>query len=277
MLFAPAAVRRRLARQPRPGDPARPVRRADRRVPDRHLAIPGLPELIARYRGLQDRPGFAPVRRALLEHDVLALRLDEARGLLAKLDEADAPLRQAAEATLCFLAGENAEAIGLYRAALKELRKQAGKRKLFLEGAHGLFFLMALLRANDAALHAEIQAGIDVLPLDERPHPGGWVALQVLLWLAQGLEGKAREQITRLQDYPGRPTRSRMPASRWPRMRSIRTFSRKPATADAARFAAREGHCCRCRRGSMPKSSPMWRQRRRPTRPSWTPPRPPVA
>ena len=201
------------------------------------LAIPGLPEMIARYRGLQDRPGYAPVRRALLEHDVLALRLDEARGLLAKLDEADALLRQAAQATLCFLAGENAEAIGLYRAALKDLRKQAGKRKLFLEGAHGLFFMMALLRANDAALHAEIQAGIDVLPPDARPHPGGWVALQVLLWLAQGLEGKAREQITRLQDF--RPADPLSDACLVLAAHAVDpAFSRKRAAADAARFAA---------------------------------------
>ena len=166
-----------------------------------HLAIPGLAELIARYRKLQDGPGFAPVRRALLAHDVLALRLDAAGEALAKLDAADAPLRLAAEATLRFLAGQNARAIGLYRAALKELRKQAGKRKLFLDGAHGLFFLMALLRANDATLHAEIQAGIDVLPLDQRPHPAGWLGLQMLLWLAQGLEGKARELLDRLKDF----------------------------------------------------------------------------
>ena len=164
------------------------------------LAIPGMPDLIARYREQQNRPGFAPVRRALLEHDLLALRLNEARGLLVNLDEADAKLRQSAAATLCFLAGENAEAIKLYRAVLKEQRKQAGKRKAFLDGPHGLFFLMALLRANDATLHAEIQAGIDILPLDQRPHPAGWLALQMLLWLAQGLEGKAREQSERLKD-----------------------------------------------------------------------------
>ena len=136
-------------------------------------AIPGLPDLIARYRGQDDRPGFAQVRRTLLEHDLLTLRLDGARGLLPKLDEADAMLRQTAAATLCFLAGENAEAVSLYRAVLKERRKQAGKRKLFLEGAHGLFFLMALLRANDAAVHAEIEAGGEIFARareDADPH-----------------------------------------------------------------------------------------------------------
>ncbi len=170
---------------------------------DRNPTIPGWQALIAYYRTLQDQPGFAPVRRTLLEHDLLALRLNEARGLLAKLDPADATPRQTAEAALHFLVGENAQAIELYRGALKALRKQAGKRKLFLPGTHGLLFLMALLQANDAALHAEIQAGLDVLPLEQRPHFFGWIALQVLLWLAQGLEGKAREQIDHLRNVKG--------------------------------------------------------------------------
>jgi len=165
------------------------------------LEIPNLQPVIARYRRLQDERDFAPVRRILLEHDLLALRLDDARGLSAKLEPADAIAQQTAEAALCFLAGENARSIEAYRGALKALRKQAGKRKLFLPGAHGLLFLMALLRAGDAKLHAEIQAGIDVLPPDRRPHPGGWVALQVLLWLAQGFEGKAREQVDQLRNF----------------------------------------------------------------------------
>jgi superfamily II DNA or RNA helicase len=164
------------------------------------LEVADWQSMIARYRGLQDEPGFAPVRRTLLEHDLLTLRLDEARGLAAKLEPADAIVQQTAEAALFFLAGENARSIEVYRDALKAMRKQTGKRKLFLPGAHGLLFLMALLRAEDAKLHAEIQAGIDVLPLDRRPHPAGWVALQVLLWLAQGLEGKAREQIERFRN-----------------------------------------------------------------------------
>lgn len=159
------------------------------------LEIPGWPSVVAHYRRLRDTPGFAAVRRTLLEHDLLALRLDEARGLAAKLEPTESMAQQTAEAALCFLAGENARSIEGYRGALKALRKQSGKRKLFLPGAHGPLFLMALLRAEDATLHAEIQAGIDVLPLDRRPHSAAWVALQVLLWLAQGLEGKAREQI----------------------------------------------------------------------------------
>ncbi|MFL5256328.1 MAG: hypothetical protein ACJ8AI_26205, partial [Rhodopila sp.] len=167
------------------------------------LAIPGVPALIDRYRGRQDRPEFAPLLPVLLTQAILALRLDEARTLLARLQAGTPepnPAHQEIAATVHFLAGENAEAIDLYRAALKLRRKKAGKRKLFVDGMHGLFFLMALLRANDAAVYPEIQAGIDMLPLEDRPYRMAWTGLQTLLWLAQGLEGKAREQVRSLKD-----------------------------------------------------------------------------
>ena len=157
------------------------------------LAEPDTAALIARYRTLQDQPGFGLVRRVLLEHDVLSLRFAEARAMLPQLDEADALLRLSTEATLHFLAGENSAAIEFYRAALKQRRKQEGRRKAFLPGIHGLFFLMALLRTGNVALHGEIQAGLDTLPLAELAK-SGWIAVQMLLWLAQGLEGKAHEQ-----------------------------------------------------------------------------------
>jgi superfamily II DNA or RNA helicase len=167
------------------------------------LAIPGVPALIDRYRDRQDQPEFAPIRPALLTQAIVGLRLDEARALLSRLQaEAPAPVpaHQEIAGTLHFLAGENAAAIDLYRAALKLRRKNSGKRKLFVEGMHGLFFLMALLRANDPALYPEIQAGIDMLPRLDRPYPQAWAGLQTLLWLAQGLEGKAREQVRAMKD-----------------------------------------------------------------------------
>ncbi|CAH2602818.1 ATP-dependent helicase [Rhodovastum atsumiense] len=160
--------------------------------------IPGMVALVERYRERQDQPGLAPVRTALLAYALMALRLEEARGLLARL-QADAaepdPVHQGIAATLLFLAGDNAAALELYRAALKLRRKQTGKRKLFLDGLHGLCFGMALLRANDAALHAEIEAGINAVPLEGRPDAAAWLGLRSLLWLAQGKEGQAREQL----------------------------------------------------------------------------------
>jgi len=167
------------------------------------LEIPGWPLLLARFRQMEGAQGFRPVRRVLLQHDLLALRLDEARTLSGKLEPADSKTRQTAEAALAFLAGDNVRSIDLYRGALKALRKEAGKRKLFLPDAHGLLFVMALLRANDAKLHSEIQAAIDLLPLERRSHSVGWIALQVILCVAQGLDGKARELVERFRRVRG--------------------------------------------------------------------------
>lgn len=78
-------------------------------------------------------------------------------------------------------------------------RFRVGKRKVFLAGSNGLFFLMALLRANDAALHGEIQAGLDAVPDELTQYAGGFRALQALLWLVQGLDTKAREMLVHLR------------------------------------------------------------------------------
>jgi len=58
---------------------------------------------------------------------------------------------------------------------------------------------MALLRANDAALQAEAQAGLDAELSNPSPYARGFLALQALLWLAQGLEPKARELLGQLR------------------------------------------------------------------------------
>jgi SNF2 family DNA or RNA helicase len=49
-------------------------------------------------------------------------------------------------ATLRFLQNRNDEAIELFNAALKALKKETGKRNVSLEGLHGYFFTLALLR-----------------------------------------------------------------------------------------------------------------------------------
>ena len=158
---------------------------------------PGLPALIAHYRAQQGREGFASVGRVLLHYDVLACRLDDVRRGIAQLGDATGAVRPALEGAVAFLEGRNAAAIQRYRDALKLHRKQTGKRKVFLDGVHGLLFLMALLRANDAALQAEIQAGIDATASTGSPYAGGFGALQAMLWLVQGLEAKARELLGR--------------------------------------------------------------------------------
>jgi superfamily II DNA or RNA helicase len=160
---------------------------------------PDLPALLAHYRAQQDREGFAAVRRVLLHYDLLAGRLEDVRRELTGIEDVTGVVRQEMEGAVAFLEGRDEAALQHYRDALKLHRKQAGKRKLFLGGAHGLLFLMALLRANDARLHTEMQAGLDAALSTPSPYAGGFLAVQALLWLVQGLEAKARELLEQLR------------------------------------------------------------------------------
>jgi len=159
---------------------------------------PDLPALVAHFRAQQGREGFAGIRRVLLHYDLLAGRLDDVQRQLAALGDAHDTTRLSLEGTAAFLAGGNDAALQHYRDAVKLRRKQGGKRKVFLDGVHGVFFLMALLRANDAGLQSDIQAGIDATLSSPTPYAGSILAMQALLWLVQGLEGKARELLGRL-------------------------------------------------------------------------------
>ncbi len=160
---------------------------------------PDLPALLGHYRLQQGKAGFAAVRPALLLFDLLAGRLGDVQRGIGAVEDQSGVTRQALEGTMEFLGGRNEAALQHYRDALKLHRKQVGKRKVFLDGVHGLFFLMALLRANDAALQAEAQAGIDAALSSPSAYAGGFLALQALLWLAQGLEPKARALLGQLR------------------------------------------------------------------------------
>jgi len=160
---------------------------------------PDLPALLDHYRAQQDKEGFAAVRPALLLFDLLAGKLDDVQRGIAAVEDPVGIIRQALEGTVAFLRGRNEAALQHYRDALKLHRKHVGKRKVFLDGVHGLFFEMALLRANDAALQAEAQAGLDAALSSSSAYSGGLAALQALLWLAQGLEPKARALLGQLR------------------------------------------------------------------------------
>jgi len=160
---------------------------------------PNLPALVVHYRAQQEQAGFAAIRPALLLFDLLAGRLEDVQRGIAAIEDPAGVTRQMLEGTVEFLGGRNEAALQHYRDALKLHRKQAGKRKLFLDGVHDLFFLMALLHANDAALQKEAQAGIDAALSSPSAYAGGVLALQALLWLAQGLEPKARALLGQLR------------------------------------------------------------------------------
>ncbi len=118
-----------------------------------------MPETIAFSRQQRDREGFGGLADQLLRYDLLAGRLDAVRDAAQTASDADA--RQSLEGAAAFLEGRNDAALLHYREALKLRRKRIGKRKLFLEQEHRVLFLLALLGANDPAVHGEIQTGLD--------------------------------------------------------------------------------------------------------------------
>jgi superfamily II DNA or RNA helicase len=165
------------------------------------IAGPEIQATLALSRAQQGREGFNNLRVQVLRCDLLASRIDALRDGLSAIEDTTGDTRQALEGSVAFLEGRNDAALQHYRDALKLRRKRLGKRKLFLEQEHRVLFLMALLSANNAGLHAEIQAGLDaaMAESEETAYDGGLLAMQAMLWLVQGMEAKARDLLARLR------------------------------------------------------------------------------
>ncbi|MGI4793342.1 MAG: hypothetical protein ACRYG8_04515, partial [Janthinobacterium lividum] len=163
------------------------------------VAAPDLHTLIAHYRAQQDTESFGAVRPMLLYHDLLAGRLQEVRQGCSYIRNTMGGVPLVLEGATAFLSGDNQAALESYREALKLRRKQLGKRKLFLDDMHGLFFLMAMLRAKDATLHANMQAAFDAVLTGSSAYGAGFAALQALFWLVQGFESKAATLLQQLR------------------------------------------------------------------------------
>ncbi|GAB4263805.1 MAG: DEAD/DEAH box helicase [Methylomicrobium sp.] len=97
---------------------------------------------------LNEHPDNTPLAsRAYAE--LLLLRGDWQR-LADYVAEREDPELQALRATLTFLEGDFTGAVGQFEAALKSLRKIAGKRTVYFYGLGGLFYPLALLKSGDA-------------------------------------------------------------------------------------------------------------------------------
>ena len=166
-------------------------------------ATADMPALLAHYRGREDTQGYAEFKWALLRVDILAGALAAARRKLLSMPEASpetAPSsRHLLMGSVKFLEGRNDEAIAEYRQALKLYTKEIGRRKVFFEGSNGLFFLLALIRANDFTLHAEIQKHLDAIDHEGNPFSAGFQAILALLHLLRGAEPRARALLDHLR------------------------------------------------------------------------------
>ncbi len=169
-------------------------------------ADPDLAPMLDHVRAHQHEPEYAAFKWKLLQADLLAGRLADAEAKIAGIEDAQGYQRPVFQGTVDFLSGRNDAAIANYRMSLKLYRKHVGKRKVFLNGSNGVFFLLALLNARDPALHAEVQAGLDSVGHEGNRYGGAFHAVQALLWLMQGFDAKARGLLEHLRGVkPGEP------------------------------------------------------------------------
>ncbi len=136
--------------------------------------------------------------------DILSANFDRARQHIAALPESEAHLGAAYEASIAFLTGDNAAAITGFRAALKLLRKSLGRRKVAFEAEAGLFHMLALLRANDPALHTELRGLIDAATMEVTPYYLAHRGVEALLDLIEGRHEKAQQAAAQLVEQPSR-------------------------------------------------------------------------
>lgn len=167
---------------------------------------PDLDTLRTYFRTVQDQPAFATLGPALLDDDLIAGRIDDSKDRLATLIDPTSVDSLCATAAFQFLTGQGDAARQAYRAALKRLRKDRGRRKVFLDDVHGILFLLSLIEANDAAVHHEVSSYVDSLLSAETPRIGAYRSLQALLWLSQGFDAKAAGFVKTLRrDIPCPP------------------------------------------------------------------------
>lgn len=171
-----------------------------------HDPMPDLDTLRTYFRSVQSEAAFATLAPVLLDDDLLAGRVDEARTRLAAVPDATTVEAMCTAAAVQFLTGQADKTRQGYRAALKRLRKDRGRRKVFLDDFHGLLFLLSLLEANDATVHHEAGTYLDGLLSTPAGHIGAYQSVQALLWLSQGFDAKAAAVVKTLRrDVPWPP------------------------------------------------------------------------
>ena len=159
------------------------------------------PDLIALCRTRLLQEGFGGLRTSLMRYDLLAGRLDDLRTDLLAIPDTHLDQRRAVEGSVAFLEGRNEDASVLYRDALKLRRKRIGRRKIFLDDEHRVFFVLAMLRANDASFHKEIENGLEAAMAESEAtaYATELLAMLAMLWLVQGFDAKARGLAVRLR------------------------------------------------------------------------------
>jgi superfamily II DNA or RNA helicase len=158
----------------------------------RNQRLPDFVELTTYARALPESEDTAGFRTAMLEFDILSGDIASAAAGLAGDTDMTIWNRLSLQGQIDLLADRPDEAVKNFRTALKELRKAMRRRKVFLGGQSGLFFLLALLRTGDPAVFAEMQTLLEgESEVARAPQQRALDALQAWLWVLQGMQDKA--------------------------------------------------------------------------------------
>ena len=156
---------------------------------------PGFPQILIYFLEQENNPSFASFSHWIPAFHLLSGNLPYLSQYAAIKGDEHGFVRPKFQGAVAFLSGDHAASIVSYRVALKAYRQYTRRRKIFFDGPHGLYFLMALLAANDSSVHAEIQTNLNAVNLDVDSYRHGFSAIQAMLFLMQGLESKAIELV----------------------------------------------------------------------------------
>lgn len=154
--------------------------------------------LLEHYQSKQDAEGF---RQSFLNYNLLACRLDlihqsPKSAIVTSADEC-----VSAAATRLFLLQDNATSLKQFAAVLRALRRQEGRRKIFLPTVHGLFYMLALLRQGNEEGLAKLQQILNIVLDDRYPYGDAYIIMQDVLWMRQGRESRMEDSQDREDSY----------------------------------------------------------------------------
>ena len=121
---------------------------------------PALRAYAAGHMARRSTPPEPALTQALAEFAMLSGDLDQASDWLRGDDSGQAGMLAGA---IALLRGEQQSALDRFEQALKQLRRDSGKRKQCFRGPAGHLYVLALLRGDDPALHKQAQTYLDIV------------------------------------------------------------------------------------------------------------------
>ena len=128
--------------------------------------------------------GLGQELEVVVRHELLVGRLDDAERLLQSHNTA---LSELFRGWLCFLRGDCEQALSHFDGAVRQSRKQTGKREVLLPFVVDAFYLLALIASGDPVRNGQARSYIEFAT---RKRPADQAHYQALLYAARLAEGR---------------------------------------------------------------------------------------